>query len=58
MEFLHMSKKLKWPGIATLVPNEEEFPCKCGQEGRTVNEAGVARSGFLQSGFEGGKNLV
>jgi hypothetical protein len=27
------------PGIATLVPNEEEFPRKCGQEDWVVKEA-------------------
>ena len=29
---------LKWPGIVTLLPNTEEFPCKCKQEGRAVKE--------------------
>ena len=26
-------------GIVTLVPNEEEFPSMCGQEGLTMKEA-------------------
>ena len=28
-----------WPGIITLVPNEEAIPCKCGQEKRRMKEA-------------------
>jgi hypothetical protein len=27
---------LFWPGIVTLVPNEEEFPRKCGQEDQAM----------------------
>ena len=30
---------LKWPGVVTLVPNEGEFACRCGQEDRAVKEA-------------------
>ena len=52
MKFLHMPKEpkyLKWLGegvngfkslgIVTLAPNGEEFPRRCGQEDRAVNEA-------------------
>ena len=31
---------LKWPGIVTLISNEEEFPRKCGHEHRAVKEEG------------------
>ena len=30
--------------IVTLVPDEEEFPCMCGQEDQTVKEAWEGRS--------------
>ena len=30
-----------WPGIVTLVPNEEEFPLKCGQNNQTMKEVWV-----------------
>jgi hypothetical protein len=28
-----------WPGIVTLTPDEEEFPCMCGQEDQAMKEA-------------------
>ena len=30
---------LKWPGIITLAPNEEEFPCRCEHEEWAMKEA-------------------
>ena len=32
-------KWLKWSGIVTLVSNEGEFPCMCGQEDWAMKEA-------------------
>ena len=41
MEFLHMSKELN--DLIDRAPNEEEFPCRCGQEYRELKEAWEGR---------------
>ena len=37
-----------WPGVVTLVSNEEEFPHKCGQEDQTMKEAWEGRANQMK----------